>query len=55
MKEKELRVLKLKAESFDRIVEKYKSLQADAGFYSKNWVELVEVIEDRLERLSRVQ
>jgi hypothetical protein len=49
-RETELKELKIKAECFDRIVEKFKSLQADAGFYSKNWVELAEVIEDAIER-----
>ncbi len=51
MNEQELRVLKLKAEAFDRLVEKYKSLQDEAGFYSRNWVELAELIEAALEKL----
>jgi len=55
MKEEELKELKIKAECFDRIVEKFKSLQADAGFYSKNWVELAEVIEAAIERSNPVQ
>lgn len=48
-----MRLLELKAEAFDRIVEKYGVLQADAGFYSKNWVELAEVIDDALQLLKR--
>ncbi len=55
MKEEELKVLKIKAECFDLIVEKFRSLQADAGFYSKNWVELAEVIEAAIERSHPVQ
>ena len=51
MNEQELRVLKLKAEAFDRLVERYKSLQDEAGFYSRNWVELAELIEAALEKL----
>ncbi len=55
MKDEELKILKLKAECFDRIVEKYNNLQADAGFYSKNWVELAEVIENEIKNFDRVQ
>lgn len=55
MKEEELKILKLKAEWFDRVIEKYKSLQADAGFYSKNWVELAEVIEAAMENCDGAQ
>jgi len=55
MKDEELKILKLKAECFDRIVEKYSHLQADAGFYSKNWVELAEVIENEIKKFDRVQ
>ena len=55
MKDEELKKLKLKAEYFDRIVKKYNSLQADAGFYSKNWVELAEVIEDAVKKFDRVR
>jgi len=54
MKDEELKKLKLKAECFDRIVKKYNDLQADAGFYSKNWVELAEVIEAEIKKLDRV-
>jgi uncharacterized protein YdcH (DUF465 family) len=53
MKDEELKKLKLKAECFDRIVKKYNDLQADAGFYSKNWVELAEVIEAEIKNLDR--
>ncbi len=48
MKDEELKILKLKADCFDRIVEKYNNLQENTGFYSKNWVELAEVIEDEI-------
>ena len=55
MKDEKLKKLRLKAECFDRIVKKYNDLQADAGFYSKNWVELAEVIEAELNNFDRVQ
>ena len=35
MKDEESKILKLKADCFDRIVEKYNNLQEDTGFYSK--------------------
>ncbi len=54
MNEQESRILNLKAEAFDRLVEKYKSLQDEAGFYSRNWVELAELIEAALEKLRRL-
>ena len=53
MKESELGVTKLKSEFFDQIIEKYQNLQDDAGFYSKNWVELSEMIEDKLRKLKQ--
>jgi len=53
MKDEELKILKLKADCFDRIVEKYNNLQEDTGFYSKNWVELAEVIEDEIKKCAR--
>ena len=53
MKESELGVVMLKSEFFDQIIEKYQNLQDDAGFYSKNWVELSEMIEDRLRKLKQ--
>ncbi len=55
MKDEELKILQLKSECFDRIVAKYNNLQADAGFYSKNWVELAEVIENEIKNFDRVQ
>ena len=55
MNEEELKILKSKAEHLDRILEKYQSLQADAGFYSKNWVELAEVIEAAMNELDDIQ
>ena len=51
MNEQELKVLELKAEAFDLLVEKYNSLQSDAGFYSRNWVELGELFEAILKKL----
>lgn len=45
MSEREQLAQRLKAEAFDRILQKYSSLEHDAGFYSKNWVELSELIE----------
>jgi len=51
MNEQELKVLELKAEAFDLLVEKYNSLQSDAGFYSRNWVELGELFEAVLKKL----
>ncbi len=42
---------RLKAEAFDRIVEAYGSLEDDDGFYSKNWVELSELIEAEIKRI----
>lgn len=53
MKESELGVTKLKSEFFDQIIEKYQNLRDDAGFYSKNWVELSEMIEDKLRKLKQ--
>ncbi len=53
MKDEELKNVQIKAECFDRIVAKYNNLQADAGFYSKNWVELAEVIEDAVKKADR--
>ena len=55
MKDEDTKILKLKAACFDRIVEKYNHLQADAGFYSKNWVDLAEVIENEIKKSDRVQ
>ncbi|MBI4444460.1 MAG: hypothetical protein HY645_01020 [Acidobacteria bacterium] len=43
--------LKKKAEAFDRIVNLYRSLQDDAGFYSRNWVEMTELIEEELKKV----
>jgi uncharacterized protein YdcH (DUF465 family) len=55
MNEEELKTLKTKAAHLDEIVEKYRSLQEDAGFYSKNWVELAEVIETAMKTLEEDQ
>lgn len=51
MKEQEQLEARLKAEAFDRLLEKYRSLEDDAGFYSKNWVELTELIEAEVKRI----
>ena len=55
MNEEELKTLKIKAAHFDKIVEEYRTLQDDAGFYSRNWVELAELIEAAIKRLDEVQ
>jgi uncharacterized protein YdcH (DUF465 family) len=55
MNEEELKILKTKAAHFDKIVEEYRTLQEDAGFYSRNWVELAEVIEAAMKNLDKVQ
>ena len=55
MNEEELKTLTTKAENFDKIVQKYTTLQEDAGFYSRNWVELAELIEAAIKSLDEVQ
>ncbi|MCH8819437.1 MAG: hypothetical protein IIB03_03845 [Acidobacteria bacterium] len=55
MNEEELKTLKIKAAHFDKIVEEYRTLQDDAGFYSRNWVELSEVIEAAMKSLDKVR
>lgn len=55
MNEEELKILKTKAEHFDKIVERYRTLQEDAGFYSRNWVELAELIDAAMKSLDEVQ
>ena len=55
MNEEELKTLTTKAEHFDKIVQKYTTLQEDAGFYSRNWVELAELIEAAIKSLDEVQ
>lgn len=51
MKEQEQLEARLKAEAFDRVLEKYRSLEDDDGFYSKNWVVLTELIEAEIKRI----
>ena len=51
MDEQQMMLLALKAEAFDRIAGKYRELQ-HSGFYSRNWVELAEVIENELKEFS---
>jgi len=51
MDEQQLMLLALKAEAFERIVGTYQELQ-HSGFYSRNWVELAEVIENELKEIS---
>ena len=50
MDEQQLMLLALKAEAFERIVGTYQELQ-HSGFYSRNWVELAEVIENELKEI----
>ena len=50
MDEQQLMLMTLKAEAFDRIVDKYQELQ-QSGFYTRNWVELAEVIDIELKEL----
>jgi len=45
MEQEELKRLALKARWLDEIVSRYAALRGDAGFYSRNWVELSELIE----------
>ena len=52
MGEQEQDLLCFKAEAFDRIISHYRNLQNEAGFYSKNWVELADAIETELKKLS---
>ncbi len=49
--EQERLELELKAAAYDRILEKYLELQENADFYSKNWVELSQRIEQEKARL----
>ena len=51
MQEQDLKVLRLKAEAFDRLVKRYRTLQLQSGFYSKNWLEIEQLIESALENL----
>lgn len=51
MSEQEELRLRLKAEAFDRLVEKYQDLKGDDGFYSKNWVELSDFMEQEIRQL----
>ncbi len=50
MDEQQLMLMTVKAEAFDRIVDKYQELQ-QSGFYTRNWVELAEVIDIELKEL----
>lgn len=51
MSEQEQLLQRLKAEAFDRLVERYRGLRDDAGFYSKNWVELTELLEAEIKKI----
>ena len=51
MREQDRLEWKLKAEAFDRLVEKYRSLENYDGFYSRNWLELSEQLETELKQL----
>ena len=54
MREQDRLEWKLKAEAFDRLAEKYRSLEDHDGFYSRNWLELSEQLETELKRLKWV-
>jgi len=51
MSEQEQLEMRLKAEAFERIRDKYRTLENDDGFYSRNWVELSELIEGEVKRI----
>ena len=51
MSEQEQLEMRLKAEAFERIRDKYRTLENDDGFYSRNWVELSELIEGEVNRI----
>ncbi len=51
MEERESRA---KARALDRILAAYRSLQDEAGFYSRNWVELSEVIDRETSNLEQL-
>ncbi len=54
MREQDRLERKLKAEAFDRLTEKYRSLEDHDGFYSRNWLELSEQLETELNQLKWV-
>ena len=43
-----------KARAFDRILAAYRNLQGEAGFYSRNWVELSELIDKEAKNLEQL-
>ena len=51
MGEQEQLEMRLKAKAFDRILGKYRNLETDDGFYSRNWVELAELLEAEVNRI----
>ncbi len=51
MSEQEQLEMRLKAEAFDRIRDKYRSLENEDGFYSRNWLEFSELIEVEIKRM----
>ena len=52
--DRERELLEQKAQALDRILDLYLELQHSA-FYSRNWVELAELMEEEAARLARVE
>ena len=54
MREQDRLEWKLKAEAFDRLIAKYRSLENHDGFYSRNWLELTDHLDKELKHLQQV-
>ena len=54
MTEQDRLQFRLKAEAFDRLVEKYRSLEDDDGFYSRHWLEFSELLEQEVRQIQWV-
>ena len=52
--DRERDLLEQKARALDRILKLYEELQ-HSGFYSRNWVELAELLEEEAARLAQVE
>ena len=52
--DRERELLEQKAEALDRILKLYLELQ-HSGFYSRNWVELAELLEEEAARLEQAE
>ena len=50
----EREILELKAQALDRVMNLYLKLQY-SGFYSHNWVELAELMEEEIARLAQAE